>query len=147
MYNQKKGVFFALLAVLGGGIYAIPYRLSLDTANTLPVIWGIFLCAFLFSLPGAWMARYQTKFSWKIVCLALATSVAGVIGKKKFIYDLWGDTVNVASRMEKYGKNHEIHISKPTYEIVKNKYNFSDRSIIDVKGKGQMETFFLKNRK
>ncbi len=80
MYNQKKGIFFALLAVLGGGIYAIPYRLSLDTANTLPVIWGIFLCAFLFSLPGAWRARYQTKFSWKIVCLALATSVAGVIG-------------------------------------------------------------------
>ncbi len=80
MYNQKKGIFFAMLAVLGGGIYSIPYRLSLDTANTLTVIWGIFLCAFLFSLPGAWIARHQTKYSCKVAGLALITSVAGVLG-------------------------------------------------------------------
>ena len=80
MSNQTKGIFFALLAVLGGGLYAIPYRLSLDTANTLPVIWGVFLCAFLFSLPGAGLARHQTKYSWKIAGIALATSLAGVLG-------------------------------------------------------------------
>ena len=80
MSNQTKGIIFALLAVLGGGLYAIPYRLSLDTANALPVIWGVFLCAFLFSLPGAWLARHQTKYSWKIAGIALATSLAGVIG-------------------------------------------------------------------
>ena len=80
MSNQTKGIIFALLAVLGGGLYAIPYRLSLDTANALPVIWGVFLCAFLFSLPGAWFARHQTKYSWKIAGIALATSLAGVIG-------------------------------------------------------------------
>ena len=80
MSNQTKGIIFALLAVLGGGLYAIPYRLSLDTANALPVIWGVFLCAFLFSLPGAWLGRRQTKFSWKIAGIALATSLAGVIG-------------------------------------------------------------------
>ena len=80
MNNQKKGIFFAVLSVLGGGLYAIPYRLSLDTANALPVIWGLFLCAFLFSLPGAWLARHRTKYSWKIAGIAIATSVAGVVG-------------------------------------------------------------------
>ena len=80
MNNQKKGIFFALLAVIGGGLFAIPYRLSLDTVSSLPVIWGLFLCAFLFSLPGAWLARHQTKFSWKIAGITLATSLAGVLG-------------------------------------------------------------------
>ena len=80
MNNQKKGIFFALLAVIGGGLFAIPYRLSLDTVSPLPVIWGLFLCAFLFSLPGAWLARHQTKFSWKIAGITLATSLAGVLG-------------------------------------------------------------------
>ena len=80
MNNQKKGIFFALLAVIGGGLFAIPYRLSLETVSPLPVIWGLFLCALLFSLPGAWLARHQTKFSWKIAAITLATSLAGVLG-------------------------------------------------------------------
>ena len=80
MNNQKKGIFFALLAVIGGGLFAIPYRLSLDTVSPLPVIWGLFLCAFLFSLPGAWLARHQTRYSWKIAGITLATSLAGVLG-------------------------------------------------------------------
>ena len=80
MNNQKKGIFFALLAVIGGGLFAIPYRLSLDTVSPFPVIWGLFLCAFLFSLPGAWLALHQTKYSWKIAGITLATSLAGVLG-------------------------------------------------------------------
>ena len=80
MNNQKKGIFFALLALIGGGLFAIPYRLSLDTVSSLPVIWGLFLCAFLFSLPGAWLALHQTKYSLKIAGITLATSLAGVLG-------------------------------------------------------------------
>ncbi len=80
MNNQKKGIFFALLALIGGGLFAIPYRLSLDTVSSLPVIWGLFLCAFLFSLPGAWLALHQTKYSCKIAGITLATSLAGVLG-------------------------------------------------------------------
>ena len=80
MNNQTRGILFALLAVLGGGLYAIPYRLSLEMANALTVIWGLFLCAFVFSLPGAWLARHETKYSWKIASISLATSLAGVLG-------------------------------------------------------------------
>ena len=80
MSDQIKGLCFALLAMMGGGLYAIPYRLSLDTAAPLPVIWGVFLWAFLFSIPGAWFARHQNKFSWKIAGITLATSLAGVLG-------------------------------------------------------------------
>ena len=66
--------------MFGGGLYAIPYRLSLDTVAPLPVVWGVFLWAFLFSLPGAWFARRQNKFSWKIAGITLATSLAGLLG-------------------------------------------------------------------
>ena len=80
MSNQIKGLCFALLAMFGGGLYAIPYRLSLNTVAPLPVIWGVFLGAFLFSIPGAWLARGQNKFSWKIAVITLATSLAGLLG-------------------------------------------------------------------
>ena len=80
MSDQIKGMCFALLAMFGGGLYAIPYRLSLDTVAPVPVIWGVFLWAFLFSLPGAWFARRQNKFSWKIAGITLATSLAGLLG-------------------------------------------------------------------
>jgi len=69
--------------------------------------------------------------------------IAGVIGIKKFIYDLWGDAVNIASRMESHGLADHIQVSDSTYEILKNKYNFADRGIIKIKGKGEMQTYFL----
>jgi DME family drug/metabolite transporter len=78
--DQIKGLCFALLAMMGGGLYAIPYRLSLDTVAPLPVIWGVFLWAFLFSIPGAWFARHQNKFSWEIAGITLATSLASLLG-------------------------------------------------------------------
>ena len=79
MSDQFKGLSFALLATLGGGLYAIPYRLSLETVAPLTVIWGVFLWALLFSLPGAWLARHQTKFSWKIGGITLLISLAGLL--------------------------------------------------------------------
>jgi adenylate cyclase len=72
--------------------------------------------------------------------------VAGVIGIKKFIYDLWGDAVNVASRMESHGSPDHIQVSDSTYAILKNKYNFTDRGKIMIKGKGEMQTYFLINK-
>ena len=72
---------------------------------------------------------------------------AGVIGKEKFIYDLWGDTVNVASRMETFGSNSKIHVSSNTYSQLKDYYNFTKRDEINIPGKGTMQTYFLNSPK
>lgn len=69
--------------------------------------------------------------------------VAGVIGLKRFIYDLWGDTVNIASRMESQGVAGVIQVSEATYECLKQQYLFQKRGVIQVKGKGEMTTYFL----
>ncbi len=69
--------------------------------------------------------------------------VAGVIGKKKFIYDLWGDTVNTASRMESHGVKGSVHISEVTANLVKDHFELEARGAITVKGKGEMATFFV----
>jgi class 3 adenylate cyclase len=72
--------------------------------------------------------------------------VAGVIGKKKFIYDVWGDTVNIASRMESHGVPGKIQVSEATYALVKHLFEFESRGEISVKGKGAMKTFLLVGR-
>lgn len=69
--------------------------------------------------------------------------VAGVIGKTKFIYDIWGDTVNVASRMESTGKAGKIHVTDHVYEMTKDVFNYGAPEEIEVKGKGLMKTYFL----
>jgi class 3 adenylate cyclase len=69
--------------------------------------------------------------------------VAGVIGKNKFIYDLWGDTVNTASRMESHGIPGRIHVSQAFFDRLQDRFPFECRGEIMVKGKGMMQTYFL----
>jgi class 3 adenylate cyclase len=69
--------------------------------------------------------------------------VAGVIGTKKFIYDLWGDTVNTASRMESTGLPGRIQVSEAAYVLLRDLFDFEERGLIDVKGKGQMPVYLL----
>jgi class 3 adenylate cyclase len=72
--------------------------------------------------------------------------VAGVIGKRKFAYDLWGDTVNTASRMETYSLANHIQVSHATYMLLQKKYRFEARGEMNIKGKGLIPVFFLKGR-
>lgn len=73
--------------------------------------------------------------------------VAGVIGRRKFAYDLWGDTVNTAARMESHGVPGEIQVTPATYALLAPRYRFEDRGLIDIKGKGAMQAFLLKGRR
>jgi class 3 adenylate cyclase len=73
--------------------------------------------------------------------------VAGVIGTKKFAYDLWGDTVNVASRMESQGEPGKIQVTPTVYEKLAHQYLFEQRGSLEVKGKGSMMTYWLTGKK
>ena len=70
---------------------------------------------------------------------------AGVIGTKKFIYDLWGDAVNLASRMESHGIPGKIQVTDTSYNLLKNKFVFSKRNNVEIKGKGFIDTYILES--
>jgi guanylate cyclase len=73
--------------------------------------------------------------------------IAGVIGRHRFIYDLWGDTVNTASRMESAGLPGRIQVTAATYERLRDRYRFEDRGEIEVKGKGRLKAYLLVGRR
>ncbi len=78
--------------------------------------------------------------------IATGAVVAGVIGKQKFVYDLWGDVVNTASRMESHGLAGRIQITDATRQCLMDSFMLEARGAIDVKGQGAMQTWFLNNR-
>ncbi|MBL0341168.1 MAG: adenylate/guanylate cyclase domain-containing protein [Bacteroidetes bacterium] len=73
--------------------------------------------------------------------------VAGVVGIKKFSYDIWGDTVNTAARMQQHGEPGKVNISGTTYNLIKHRFNCIPRGRIEVKNKGEIDMYFVEGRK
>ena len=90
---------------------------------------------------GAWPRGLQVRIG-----ICSGPVVAGVIGRHKFSYDLWGDTVNTAARMESHGTPGEIQVAESTRDLLGDRYRFTDPVVVDVKGKGPMTTYLLIDR-
>ena len=73
--------------------------------------------------------------------------IGGVIGKRRFVFDVWGDAVNVASRMESHGLGGAVQISRPTYELIRDEFVCEPRGTLHVKGKGEMEVWLVHSEK
>ncbi|MCT7979330.1 adenylate/guanylate cyclase domain-containing protein [Laspinema olomoucense] len=92
------------------------------------------------------IAQFQSRYGPTVqIRIGINTGpvVAGVIGVKKFSYDLWGDAVNVASRMESSGIPGKIQVTETVYERLKHQFHFEQRGTVDVKGRGKMMTYWL----
>ena len=72
--------------------------------------------------------------------------ISGVVGEKKFAYDIWGDTVNIAARLESKSETQRINISNATYELVKDHYDCSKRGHISAKNMTDLEMYFVNSR-
>ncbi|MBK7956856.1 MAG: adenylate/guanylate cyclase domain-containing protein [Bacteroidetes bacterium] len=71
--------------------------------------------------------------------------ISGIVGRKKFAYDIWGDTVNIAARLEQSGVPGKVNISGMTYELIKDSFNCSYRGKVDAKNKGKIDMYFVEN--
>lgn len=98
---------------------------------------------------GEAMRRYNAGNGTELamrVGIHAGPAVAGVIGVKRFLYDVWGDTVNVASRMESSGEPGAIHVSEAVYLQTRQHFAFAAREPVDIKGRGRMSTYWLLGR-
>jgi adenylate cyclase len=89
-------------------------------------------------------ARQRSSLPLELrIGMASGPVVGGVIGQRRILFDLWGDTVNIASRMESTGVPGRIHVAPTTHQLLRDTWPFEEREPVDVKGVGQMTTYLL----
>ncbi len=152
---KELGVFFAKFDEIIGGHFiekiktigdaymcvgGLPLRNKSNPIDT--VLAGLEMQAFANEYNKQKIA--EGKEPWNLrIGIHTGRVVAGVIGKKKFAYDIWGDTVNTASRMESAGEIGKVNISGDTYEYIKDYFDCEYRGKIEAKNKGQIEMYFV----
>jgi class 3 adenylate cyclase len=95
---------------------------------------------------AAYMAQrnLESAFKWNIrIGIHSGSVVSGVVGKRKFTYDIWGDAVNTAARMENAGEIGRVNISAYTYDLIRADFNCEYRGKVDAKGKGAIDMYFV----
>ena len=98
--------------------------------------------SYLNQLKGERIAKGEPYFEARIG-IHTGPLVAGVVGSKKFAYDIWGDTVNVAARLESKSEVGKVNISASTYDLIKDRYACESRGKIPVKNRGEVEMYFV----
>jgi class 3 adenylate cyclase len=125
--------------ICAGGLPVLTYTHAMDTVNA-----AIEIRNFMLARKIEKEARGEMPFEIRIG-IHSGPVVAGIVGIKKFAYDIWGDTVNIASRMESSGEAGKVNISGTTYGLVKDKFNCAHRGKIQAKNKGEIDMYFVES--
>ena len=138
-YNVEKIKTIGDSFMAAGGI---PVASKDSTKNT--VLLGLEMSEYILKRIVEREAEGKIPFHMR-VGINTGTVVAGIVGKKKFQYDIWGDAVNIASRMESHGSVGKVNISQKTYDIIKGDpvFSFEHRGKIEAKGKGEIDMYYV----
>jgi class 3 adenylate cyclase len=136
-YKIEKIKTIGDVYLCASGLPVLNYTHAVDLVNA-----AIEICNFMLARKQEKEARGEIPFELRIG-IRTGPVVAGIVGVKKFAYDIWGNTVNIAARMEQNNEAGKINISGSTYQLVKDKFICAHRGKIEAKNKGEIDMYFV----